>query len=115
MNWINSFLSSVNSLLGALPISWVDFITLIILGIGFVRGRKRGLSEELLDTTQWLLIVVVGAFLYHTLAGLVRQGPVLSVATCCIISYIVIALLLKILFSFFKRHFGQKLVESDIF
>jgi uncharacterized membrane protein required for colicin V production len=116
MNWLNGFWSSVNGVLGTMPIGWVDFITLIILCVGFVRGRKRGLSEELLDTIQWLGIIVAGAFFYRVLANAMTLGALnMSLATYCVFSYIIIALLFKIVFTVFKRRFGQKLVESDIF
>ena len=115
MTWLSGFWNSVISVLGSMPISWVDFVTLIILGVGFVHGRKRGLSEELLDTVQWVAIIFAGAFLYRMLADLLNTRPVLSLATYCVLSYIIIALVIKILFVLFKRRFGQKLVESDIF
>ena len=99
----------------SLPISWVDFVTLIVVGIGFVRGRKRGLSEELLDTFQWITIVVAGAFFYRQLGELMNQRPVLSPVTYYLMSYILIALVTSMVFMFFKKRFGQKLVESDIF
>jgi len=111
MNWFNTFVKSFDSL----PISWVDFVTLVVLCVGFVRGRKRGLSEELLDTLQWLSIIVAGAFFYHMLADLMNKNRMLSLASYCVLSYIIIALLLKLLFTFFKQRFGQKLVESDLF
>jgi len=116
MNWLNDFLSSVTGVLGSMSLGWVDFVTLIILGVGFIHGRKRGLSEELLDTIQWILIIVAGAFFYRTLANAMTLAPLnMSLATYCVLSYIVIALVLKLVFTFFKKRFGQKLVESDIF
>lgn len=99
----------------SLPVSWVDFVTIIVLCIGFVRGRKRGLSEELLDTLQWLTIIVVGAFFYRQVGDMMNQRPVLSLVTYYVMSYILIALVLSMVFMFFKKRFGQKLVESDIF
>jgi len=62
MNWVSSHLKSFESL----PISWVDFLTLIVIFVGVVRGRKRGLSEELLDTIQWIGIIIAGAGIYLT-------------------------------------------------
>jgi uncharacterized membrane protein required for colicin V production len=111
MNWFNEFLKSFEGF----SVSWVDFLTLIIVGVGFVHGRKRGLSEELLDTAQWLLIVVAGAFLYHTLGDLLNQRPLLSPLSYYLLSYILIAVSIKLVFVFFKKRLGQKLVESDMF
>lgn len=116
MTWLSGFWNSVTGVLGSTPISWVDFLTIIIVCVGFIRGRKRGLSEELLDTIQWLAIIVAGAFLYRLLADALTLGALnMSVATYCVLSYLVIALLIKIVFVLFKQRFGQKLVESDIF
>lgn len=98
-----------------LPVSWVDFVTLIVLLVGFTRGRRRGLSEELLDTVQWVAIVVVGALCYRQVAALLAQKPLLSPAANSIFSYIAIALVLKIIFTLIKKRFGQKLIESDVF
>jgi uncharacterized membrane protein required for colicin V production len=100
---------------GSFPISWVDFVTLLVLCIGFVRGRKRGLSEELLDTLQWITIVVVGALFYRQVGDLINQRPVLSPVSYYLISYISIIAAISCVFLFFKKRFGQKLVESDIF
>jgi uncharacterized membrane protein required for colicin V production len=100
---------------GNFPISWVDFVTLLVLCIGFVRGRKRGLSEELLDTLQWITIVVLGALFYRQVGDLINQRPVLSPVSYYLISYISIIALVSCVFLFFKKRFGQKLVESDIF
>lgn len=111
MNWLNGILKSFDKL----PVSWVDFLTLIIVCVGFARGRKRGLSEELLDTVQWLIIIVAGAFLYHTLGDLLYQKPLLSLLSYYLLSYILIAVGIKLVFVFVKRRLGQKLVESDMF
>jgi uncharacterized membrane protein required for colicin V production len=111
MEWLNSFAK----MMGGWTVGWVDFVTLLVICIGLVRGRKRGLSEELLDTTMWLIIVVAGAFLYRIMGNLLIQKPILSLLTYYMLSYIAIALAVKIIFVLIKRKFGQKMVESDVF
>jgi uncharacterized membrane protein required for colicin V production len=111
MNWLNS----IGKTMGGLTVGWVDFITLIIVLIGVVRGRKRGLSEEILDTIQWVLIVVTGALLYKSLSKALNYKPIFSTLTYYILSYLLIAMFIKIIFVLFKRKFGQKIVESDMF
>ena len=110
-----SWLKSITDVLGALPISWVDFLTLVVIGIGVVRGRKRGLSEELLDTTKWILILVAAAFSYKFIGDFMNQKPVLSLLSFYIFSYVLVALVIQAIFLFIKKQFGQKLVESDVF
>jgi len=98
-----------------LAISWVDIITVILVLVGIMRGRKRGLSEELLDLFQWMVIVVGGGMFYRRLSAMIGTKEFVSQLAYSIISYILIALLVKLIFSMIKRRFGQKLVESDIF
>jgi uncharacterized membrane protein required for colicin V production len=111
MEWLNSF----TRFMGGLTVGWVDFVTLLVVCIGIVRGRKRGLSEELLDTVMWLIIIVAGAFLYRIMGNLLIQKPIFSLLTYYIMSYIAIALVVKIVFVLIKKKFGQKMVESDMF
>jgi uncharacterized membrane protein required for colicin V production len=113
--FVMSWLKNITDGLGGLPISWVDFLTIIIIGIGVVRGRKRGLSEELLDTTKWILILVAAAFSYKFIGDFMNQKPVLSLLSFYIFSYILVAVVIQVIFLFIKKQFGQKLIESDVF
>ena len=54
-------------------VSWFDFVPVILLLVGVLRGRKRGMSEELLDTFKWLLIVVAAGFAYQPLGDMLAQ------------------------------------------
>lgn len=101
--------------LNNMPVNWVDALAAAVLVIGFIRGRKRGLSQEMLDTVQWILIVVVGAIYYRPLAALLSQKPIFSQLTYYISSYLLIALGLKIVFTLIKQRIGQKLIEGDVF
>ena len=112
---IMEWLKSIANLMSGWTVGWVDFLTILVICIGIVRGRKRGLSEELLDTTMWLIIVIAGALLYRTMGNLLIQKPILSLLSYYMLSYIAIALAVKIIFVLIKRKFGQKMVESDVF
>lgn len=111
MEWLNSF---SNTMLG-LRIGWVDFLTVLVVLVGVVRGRQRGLSEEFLDTLQWVLILVACAFLYKGLSAVLQIKPMFSQLTYYVISYLLIAFAIKIVFLLLKKKFGQKFVESDMF
>ena len=95
--------------------NWFDLVVLGLIGWGIFRGKKRGMSEELLDLFQWLTIVVVGALLYapfgKILAKLTNFSPFLSNIT----SYAIIACVIKMIFAGMKRAVGEKLVQSDTF
>lgn len=114
-DWVSGQFWVLNMNLPTFTLSWVDLVTAVVVLIGIARGRKRGLSEELLDTVQWVIILVAGAFCYRYLGDLLNQKPVLSRLTYHIFSYILIALVIKGIFTLIKKGIGQKLMEGDVF
>ncbi|HTG45319.1 MAG TPA: CvpA family protein, partial [Verrucomicrobiae bacterium] len=100
---------------GKTQLNWFDLLVLALVCVGILRGRKRGISEELLDVFQWLCIVVVGAIGYPPLgrmvAGFTRFPPFYA----NVLAYAFIAITLKCLFASVKRAAGEKLVQSDAF
>lgn len=122
MSWLNDFLKSAGEFLAPMTeffstfsVGWVDFITLLVISVGIVHGRKRGLSEEILDVVKWLTIVVAAAFLYRPLGDFLNFKPILSPLSFYIIAYILIVLILFVVFGYIKGKFGEKIIESDIF
>jgi uncharacterized membrane protein required for colicin V production len=94
---------------------WFDVISVILLVVGFVVGKKRGMSLELLDVFQWLLIVVVASLYYAPLAGLLSSLAGLGRLTSNIICYVTIAVVIKVAFTAIKTAVGEKIVGSDLF
>lgn len=95
--------------------SWIDLAFVGIIIIGMVRGRKRGMSEELMDVIKWLLIIAAGAFLYAPLGRFVCDMSPFSLLSCYVGVY---AALIGVAFGFtclIKRAVGDKLIGSDVF
>jgi uncharacterized membrane protein required for colicin V production len=100
----------------SLSLSWVDFAVVLLLGLGLWRGRKRGMSEELLDIIKWVLIVLVAGFLYEPGGQLLAQvTSVFSLRSCYVTVYMAIALFIVLLVSLMRKNIGSKLVGSDVF
>lgn len=95
--------------------NWFDALCVIFFIVGLVVGKKRGMSNELLDVFCWLLIVVVSALYYKPLGQALANAASLSFMWSYIICYVGIALGIKIVFSWVKRALGEKLVGSDLF
>src|ERR1035438_6850503 len=53
-----------------LPFNWFDMAVLVVLGFGLFRGRRNGMSKELLPLLQWLVMVTVCGLGYAMLAGM---------------------------------------------
>jgi len=98
-----------------LPVNWFDLTVVAFLLFGLVRGRKNGLSQELLIMLQWVAIVCACGYGYKTVGEFMSQNTVFSLLFSYIVSYLSIAIGVSIFFSLVKRLLGGKLVGSDVF
>jgi len=103
------------SLPSDLTYNWFDLVVFVFLVVGVFRGRKRGMSEELLAIFMWLSIVLASANFYRPAGLFLVSLTGMSRMVCYIAAYLLIAIVIKLLFSFIKRSVGEKLVGSDIF
>src|SRR3954467_14789429 len=95
--------------------NWFDFLVVVVILLGANKGRKHGMSEELMVSLQWASIVFVCAFAYHPLGDMLAQSSPLSHLFCYLVAYITMAIVVKIAFSVIKKGAGGKLVGSSIF
>lgn len=102
-------------LLDELHINWVDFLIVLIVLVGVVRGRKRGMSEELLDVLKWLVIVVAAGFGYQPIGEFLSSVTVFSTLFCYVAVYSLIIVAFIATFSFLRPRIGDKLIGSDVF
>lgn len=98
-----------------LPINWFDIAVLVILLVGIQRGRKRGMSEELMPVAKWVAIIVLCAMFYGPIGQFISDSTVFSLLSSYMMAYITIALILAILFAALKKALGGKLLGSDVF
>lgn len=96
-------------------LSWVDFAIALLLLWGVLRGRKRGMSEELLDVIKWGLIVVVAGVAYLPLGKMLSRLSVFTPLSSYIFVYIGIAIFIFALFGFIRSKVGGKLASAEIF
>ncbi len=95
--------------------NYVDLIFVALLVAGIIRGRKRGMSEELLTFLQWLIIIFVGGIAYEPLGQMLASYTPLSLMTCYVITYLTFAVIVKLVFLQTHRMLGEKLVGSNFF
>ncbi len=101
--------------LEALHANWFDLLAVAMLILGLVRGRKRGISEEMLDVFQWLTIVVLGGIVYQPFGKMVAEFTHMSLLYGYVTIYVFTAVMVKLVFTAIKRMVGEKLVHSDAF
>jgi uncharacterized membrane protein required for colicin V production len=98
-----------------LPFNWFDLALLAVLVGGILRGRKHGMSVELLILVKWLCVLLGCAFLYEPLGRKLAEASPFSLLASYIIVYIAVGLLILAFFALIKHSVGGKLLGSDIF
>jgi uncharacterized membrane protein required for colicin V production len=102
-------------MLKELNLSVFDGFFIAFLVVGILRGRKRGISEELLDVIQWIVVIVGAAFAYPGIGSLLINYAKFPPLLGNIMAYIVAASAIVFLFKNLKRGVGEKLVQGDAF
>lgn len=104
--------------------NWFDVALVLVLAFGYWRGRKRGMTKELLPFAQWLAILLGASFGYVFVAdwlqqqGVIKQvfGNHFSERTAAVMSgYLSIALAVIMVFAGLKRKLNPKLEGSSFF
>jgi uncharacterized membrane protein required for colicin V production len=95
--------------------NWFDFMAILVVLLGVTRGRKRGLSQEVIDMFKWLLIVVVAAYVYEPWGTLLAEKTVFSLLSSFVAVYVTTAIIIKAVFGMIKGQIGEKLTSSDVF
>ena len=107
----NSALSVVNNM----SVSWFDAVFLVALGFGVFRGRRNGLSRELLPMLQWILLTITCGLGYPTVAQWCITYLKWSRAISDVAGYVALALVILLCFAFLKNRFTERLVKYDAF
>jgi uncharacterized membrane protein required for colicin V production len=94
---------------------WFDVALMAVLAFGLVRGRRNGMSKELLPLMQWVAIVLVCGLMHPMLGQLFINILNLSKVQGCVAAYVILMLLVLIVFAALKRRFAERLAMSDQF
>ena len=104
--------------------NWFDVAVVLVLAFGFWRGRKHGMTRELLPFLQWLGILLGAGFGHAFVAdwltqqGLVRYcfGTAFKERTAALMTgYVCIALVVFIVFVALRRRLNPKLEGRSLF
>ena len=114
-----------------LAFNWFDLLLVAVLAFGLWRGRKRGMTREVLPSSQWVALVLVAGLGYAHLAALLTQSGIskglltfmksflessaTEHGTAFAFGYLLLALGVSIVFVFIQRAFKAKLEGSNTF
>jgi uncharacterized membrane protein required for colicin V production len=99
----------------SLRFDWFDIAMLLVLGFGLQRGRKHGMSTEIMLVLKWIAIIVVGGFTYNVLGDVITDSTVFTRLSAYLMAYIGTALFITVAFLGIKKMANGKLVGSDVF
>jgi uncharacterized membrane protein required for colicin V production len=100
---------------GNLPVNWFDVFVVVMLLIGFYRGRKHGMSGESIAVLKWVALVLLAAIAYEPLGLWISSVAHLGKLASYLIAYVVTAGVVALVFIAVNRTVGGKLVGSDTF
>jgi len=98
-----------------MPINLFDCFLAAFLITGLVRGRKHGVSEELLRVLKWVSLVFGCALLYRPIGLAVASNGFLDLVSSFVLAYLGVALVILLVFSRIERSLGPKLTGTDAF
>ncbi|MGO9477914.1 MAG: CvpA family protein [Limisphaerales bacterium] len=98
-----------------LPVNWFDGVVLGMLIIGVFRGRKHGMSREILPLLKWVTLVLVCGLFYPVTAQLFTNSAGTGKLASCIYGYLLLAFGVWVVFLIFKRLLVNRVGENNFF
>jgi uncharacterized membrane protein required for colicin V production len=97
--------------------SYVDIIVMVWLLVGLLCGRRRGMTQEVLPTIQWVLIAALAGLFYAPFGGLIAQvtSGAFTHLWANVTAYVIIAFVIHLFFVWIKQGLDEKLTGSDYF
>jgi uncharacterized membrane protein required for colicin V production len=108
-----------------MPFNWFDVAVVFVLAFGYWRGRKNGMSKELLPLFYWLITVIVAGFGYPYVGDyFIQQGIAKKLASfsdlkektaAYVWAYLLIVVVVRGFYSLAKKLFKKRLEGSNLF
>jgi uncharacterized membrane protein required for colicin V production len=101
--------------LDKLPFGWFDVALVAVLGFGLFRGRKNGMTKEVLPMFHWVATVLVCGLAYEMVGQLIINFSGWGKLACYLLSYFSLMFLVYLLFILMKKIFMPRLTGSNFF
>ena len=101
--------------LNNLPFNWFDVALVAVLGFGMWRGRRNGMTKEVMPMFQWLLLVLVCGMGYPLFAPTYTNTLGTGKLASAVLGYFTLALAVWLVFYILKRIFVPLLTGSNFF
>ena len=98
-----------------LPFGWFDAVLLVMIVLGFFRGRRNGMTKEVLPMFHWLATVIVCGLGYEKAGQFFINIARLAVVPAYLAGYLSLAFFVFLLFIYLKKILVPRLAGSSIF
>ena len=110
------FAFSMQSLVSnSLAFGWFDVVVVLVLVFGLFRGRKNGMSKEILPLSEWFAVIFISGLFYSFVAEWIDKLAKTGVLLSNILGYLLLALVIFLFFSMIKRPLSLRLFGSNLF
>jgi uncharacterized membrane protein required for colicin V production len=99
----------------SLPLGWFDGVVVLVLVFGIFRGRKNGMSKEILPLSEWFAVIFISGLFYSFVAEWIDRMAGMSTLMSNIVGYLLVTCLIFLFFSLIKRSVGLRLFGSNLF
>ena len=98
-----------------LPFGWFDVALVALLAFGLFRGRRNGMTKEILPMLQWLATFVACGLLYEIVGQMLINLSGWDKLPCYLLGYFIVMFVVYLFFHFAKKLLMEKLTGSNFF
>ncbi len=101
--------------LDKLPFGWFDVVLAAVLAFGLFRGRKNGMTKEVLPMFHWLATVLVCGLAYEMAGQMFINLSGWTELTCYLLGYFTLMFLVYLAFHTLTKFLQPRLTGSNFF
>jgi hypothetical protein len=101
--------------LDKLPFGWFDVAFVLILAFGLFRGRKNGMTKEIIPMFQWIVTVITCGLGYEIVGQLLDNLSGWGKLPCYLLGYFIVMFVVYLCFLLVKKLFMERLTGSNFF
>ena len=106
---------SIVNAINNLPFSWFDVALVVVLAFGLYRGRKNGMTKEIIPFFEWLAVILAAGFSYAVAAQIFINALSWGVTISFVLGYLTVAMLVFFVFLIPRKFLGPRLEGSNVF
>jgi hypothetical protein len=101
--------------LDKLPFGWFDVAFVLVLAFGLFRGRKNGMTKEIIPMFQWIVTVIACGLGYEMIGQLLDNFSGWGKLPCYLLGYFIVMFVVYLIFQLLKKLFMERLTGSNFF